>query len=209
MEHEIKLNIEDKPFDEMRAATNTILQRLFDDMVNKGSNDAKVGITISINLSSQFLSNRVDEELQVEDRISYTPKIKYKVGSQLTIKNDVDGTEDYDGYELRKDEETGQYVIVPITGQAQQSFFDAEYKEIWPDGEDVEAVDEPAQIGSTRKVLQLEDKSSEETEEAYADEYSEDTDEDTVEEIPFSDEDVSEDDLDTGYEYEEAPEEDE
>lgn len=162
MGFEQRIKLDDEVFDELRGSTDAILQRLIKDMIDKGSSDGKVTITIGVSLAKQFRANKAEDNAQLsvnEDTYTYTPTFKYKVGSVMQIKNDLDGSKDYDGMEVVFDEALGEYVIKPITGLEQMSIFDAEFKEYFEDKPQLtdthrieDEDDEPADIASIEEL---------------------------------------------------------
>lgn len=124
--YEQNLHINDCTFDNMRADADRVLQRLIKNMIEKDSMEGKITITIDVLLTQEFIPNR-DPNIVGETRRVFTPKFSHKVGSVMQIKNEVKGNINYDGMELVLDEETGEYILRPITNTEQMSIFDSDF----------------------------------------------------------------------------------
>lgn len=127
--YEQNLHIIDSAFDKMRADTDSTLQALLKNMIEKGSFEGKVSISIDVELIPDFIPN-YDPAIEGETRRVLIPKIGHKVGSVMQIKNEMKGDTNFEGMEIVFDEESGEYILKPITNTAQTSIFDAEYTEV-------------------------------------------------------------------------------
>lgn len=125
--YEQNLHINDSAFEKMRSDADMVLQRLIKNMIEKGSMEGKVTITIDISLSQEFIPNR-DPKIEGETRRALTPKFSHKVGSVMQIKNEAKGDTNYDGMELVWDEESGEYILKPIANTEQMTIFDADFR---------------------------------------------------------------------------------
>lgn len=145
-EYEKNLHLVDSVFDKMRADADAVLQGLLKNMVEKESTEGKVGITIGVNFSREFIPNR-DPEVQGETRIAITPTISHKVCSVMQIKNDMKGYTKCEGMELVFDRDTGECVLKPVANTDQMSIFDSEFSEVF-DGGDTGKTEKEAIEGS-------------------------------------------------------------
>lgn len=121
------LHISDAAFDGMRENTDRVLQSLLKNMVEKGSLEGKVTISIDVSLTQEFIPNR-DPSIEGETRRVLTPKLSHKVGSVMQIKNETKGEKNYDGMELVFDEDVKEYVMKPIANTDQMTIFDADFR---------------------------------------------------------------------------------
>ena len=146
---ETEIDIEGEPFDELRLSINAMLKRLVKDMVEKGSTDGKVSVSIGVELTRQYVQN-VLADATADDREVIIPRFKYKVGSAMQIKDSIGGEKDYDGMELVWDEDKGEYIIVPIAEAAQQSIWDADYEEYFQEADNKQ---NKAAIGADNNLI--------------------------------------------------------
>ena len=116
------LTIEGEPFDELRKNFDIIIQRLIKNMSDTNSDEAKISITVDVNLNTEFIPEFKDGK-RSGGRDIKKPTFKHKVSSSISVKDEesfVRNTE----MELVWDEEQDMYVLKPILGREQMSIDD-------------------------------------------------------------------------------------
>lgn len=119
------LHFDDAVFDKLRGDADQVLQKLLSNMTQKGSTEGKVTITIDVSFIEETVQN-MEPDIDGELRLVHTPKFTHKIGSVLQIKNEQKGGMICDGMEMVWDEERKEYVLKPILGGEQMSFYDME-----------------------------------------------------------------------------------
>lgn len=119
------LHFDDAVFDKLRGDADQVLQKLLSNMTQKGSTEGKVTITIDVSFIEETVQN-MEPDIDGELRLVHTPKFTHKIGSVLQIKNEQKGGMICDGMEMVWDEESKEYVLKPILGGEQMSFYDME-----------------------------------------------------------------------------------
>ena len=122
---EMTLHLKDEVFDKLRNDADEVLQKLLTNMTEKGSTEGKLTITIDISFFEETIQNR-NPEIDGDRRLVHTPKFSHKVGSVLQIKNEQKGGVNCDGFEMVYDYGKKEYVLKPILGGEQMSFYDME-----------------------------------------------------------------------------------
>lgn len=122
---EMTLHFDDEVFDKLRGDADQVLQKLLSNMTQKGSTEGKVTITIDVSFIEETVQN-MEPDIDGELRLVHTPKFTHKIGSVLQIKNEQKGGMICDGMEMVWDEERKEYVLKPILGGEQMSFYDME-----------------------------------------------------------------------------------
>ena len=125
------LHFDDAVFDKLRGDADQVLQKLLSNMTQKGSTEGKVTITIDVSFIEETVQN-MEPDIDGELRLVHTPKFTHKIGSVLQIKNEQKGGMICDGMEMVWDEERKEYVLKPILGGEQMSFYDMENKDEIP-----------------------------------------------------------------------------
>ncbi len=128
---EMTLHFDDAVFDKLRGDADQVLQKLLSNMTQKGSTEGKVTITIDVSFIEETVQN-MEPDIDGELRLVHTPKFTHKIGSVLQIKNEQKGGMICDGMEMVWDEERKEYVLKPILGGEQMSFYDMENKDEIP-----------------------------------------------------------------------------
>lgn len=151
--HETALHFQDETFEKLRSDADQVLQKLLANMVEKGSSEGRLTITVDISLTQETVQNRYPN-IEGETRVVHTPKFQHKVGSVLQIKNEQKGDMNCDGMEMVWDDVKGEYVLQPITGRYQMNIYDI----IYPEKKEDDAADEEVVEGMTlegRKIAAL------------------------------------------------------
>lgn len=127
------LDFDGETFNPVRHDADGVIKRLVKNMVEKGSNEGTVNIKINVSFGKQKVGT--DEQ---NSRDVIVPGFTHKITSTMQIKDDINGGLSFDEMELVWDEEKNEYVIKPITGNAQMNIFDAEFTEVAPEPEEDE-----------------------------------------------------------------------
>lgn len=110
MEDNEKITMGGKVFAPMMEDMHKVMQRLLKNMDEKGIDEGAVNIKIDVSFV----------KVEVEGRVVCKPHFPYKVTSTLPIKDEIKGRSNSDNGELVYDEETGEYILRPIHGTAEQ-----------------------------------------------------------------------------------------
>ena len=110
MEDNEKITMGGKVFAPMMEDMHKVMQRLLKNMDEKGIDEGAVNIKIDVSFV----------KVEVEGRVVCKPHFPYKVTSTLPIKDEIKGRSNSDNGELVYDEETGEYILRPIRGTAEQ-----------------------------------------------------------------------------------------
>lgn len=122
-----KINFNEDTFADAKRDMNFVLQRLIDNMLNKGSTEGSMTLKLDVTLKEEFIPN-FDPDIEGETRKVDKPVFKHKVTSQMQIKDEKSGNMDTE-MELVLDDETGEYVMKPIANTTQRSIFDSDYQD--------------------------------------------------------------------------------
>lgn len=128
MKNEMTLHFDDTVFDKLRGDADQVLQKLLSNMTQKGSMEGKVTITIDVSFIEETVQN-MEPNIDGDQRLVHTPKFTHKIGSVLQIKNEQKGGMTCDGMEMVWDEERKEYILKPISGASQMSFYDMGYRD--------------------------------------------------------------------------------
>jgi len=123
---ERSLHIGDQAFDGMREDIDRTLQRLVKNMLEKGSLEGKLTISLEVEFEQEHIPNH-NPAIKGETRVITSPKFSHKVGSIMQIKNEVKGGIDNNGMELVWDDELGEYILKPVADTEQCTIFDVDY----------------------------------------------------------------------------------
>lgn len=123
MKNEITLHFDDAVFDKLRGDADQVLQKLLSNMTQKGSTEGKVTIAIDVSFIEETVQN-MEPDIDGDQRLVHTPKFTHKIGSVLQIKNEQKGGMICDGMEMVWDEARKEYILRPILGGEQMSFYD-------------------------------------------------------------------------------------
>lgn len=101
--HELHLSLRDESFLPIVLDTESVLQNLAKDMVEKKSTEGSVTLKLEIELTEQILPDT--------SRASLIPVVRHKVSSMMQIKDEIKGSQRYDDYELVHDDLRDEYVL--------------------------------------------------------------------------------------------------
>ena len=133
-QYEQSLHINDDAFLSMREDADNVLQKLLENMVEKGAMEGSLTIKIDIALIQEYIPN-YDPRVNGESRVVTKPKLTHNIDSLMQVKNGKKGGVNYDGMELVYDPDTKEYVLKPIANTEQRSIFDDDYNVVNdPDG---------------------------------------------------------------------------
>ena len=125
-QNEQKITIEGKALENMRNDANMAIQRLLRNMAQKNSFDGKLTIGIDIKLIQEFVPIPPEQRTETsgETRSVLKPVFDHKISSTVQIKDDAKGKFFSEMLEMVYDETTGEYVLVPVTGEEQMNIYD-------------------------------------------------------------------------------------
>lgn len=124
---EKKLNFDSDTFKDVKRDMNFVLQRLLGNMLEKESTEGSMTLKIDVGFKTEYIPN-YNPEIEGESRKIEKPTFKHKVTSQLQIKDEKSGNMDTE-MELVFDEDTGEYVMRPVSDTTQRSIFDSDFRE--------------------------------------------------------------------------------
>lgn len=186
MEYEQNIAIENEMFDKTREDINNVMQRMIKNMISKNSREGSLTVKIDLSVNAEMIDN-FNPKIDGRVRQALIPEIEHKVSSVIKVSDEEKGKNELHGYELVWDEDMEQYVMKPITGTAQMNIFDAEFREVPPDENEVASLPGPSNMIEEKPVEDISDEIID------ADVLSDD-DEITRDNMPF---------VDDGYNYEE------
>ena len=165
-EYDKNIRINDECFDSMREDADLILQRLLADMVDKRSQSGSMTIKIDVTLLTEFINDYDQFGGLCGGHDALKPMFEHKISSVVQIKNDTKGQSYSEYLELHYDEESKQYILVPIQGAQQMNMFEEQVvaEEDAPencdgDADEPETLEEPEtwkepEMNSTPEVVQ-------------------------------------------------------
>jgi hypothetical protein len=128
---EVTLHFRDKVFEKLINDADQVLQKLLSNMTEKGSTIGRLTISLDCIFEEETVMDKNSTD-GFFSRVIHTPKFQHKVGSVLQIKNEQKGDVNCDGMEMVYDEKTKEYILCPITGREQMSFYDIGYSDDLP-----------------------------------------------------------------------------
>ena len=131
-----KLDFDSDTFEQMKQDMNFVLQRLLGNMIEKGSYEGSMTVKIDVNMTSEYIPN-FDPDIEGETRECRKPAFKHKVTSAVKISEEKSGNFDTE-MEMMMDDETGNYILKPISNTSQRTIFDADFTEVYEEEEEVE-----------------------------------------------------------------------
>jgi len=117
------LNIDSKVFSAMKEAFNATLKSTIMSMEKYKSNEAKITITLGIDLVDSHVRDTSRPQYYAEREV-VIPTFQHKVTSAISIKDEIKGKTGGTGYELVYDRDTRSYYMVATKDVDQVSFFD-------------------------------------------------------------------------------------
>lgn len=166
-DYEKSIHINDETFDGMRGDIDLALQRLIKNMIEKGSEDGKLTVSIEVNLTKESIPN-YSPNTEEKTRSVYVPIFTHKVGSVMQIKDETKGAKRCDGMELVWDDEKKEYVLKPIADTEQRTIFDDDFRCVNDEDDDDdehEDEDTPALEGRCVAALPMSDTEEDKSEE--------------------------------------------
>lgn len=120
-----EITMESETFSKIRESFNLLLQRLFQKMEQNHSDEGAITLKINLSISTDFIPDGNGSSREV-----HKPVLKYKIDTQVPVKDGFDGKNDT-GMELVYDDELKRYVLKYVSEGGQQSIFD---QKGYPDG---------------------------------------------------------------------------
>ena len=114
------LDFDGDTFDQMKVDMNFVLQRLLNNMLEKGSDEGTMTIKINVMIVRNNIPGGDNETKHINK-----PIFEHKVTSVVKINDEKSGK--YDSKMELVMNEDGVYELRPIQGQAQMSIFDADF----------------------------------------------------------------------------------
>ena len=111
-------------FSKIRESFNLLLQRLFQKMEQNHSDEGAITLKVNLSISKDFIPDGNGSSREV-----HKPILKYKIDTQVPVKDGFDGKNDT-GMELVYDDELKRYVLRYVSEGGQQSIFDPEYANV-------------------------------------------------------------------------------
>lgn len=119
------LNIDSKVFSSMKESFNAMLKSTLMSMEKYKSNEAKITITLGIDLVDSHVQDTTRPQYYAE-RDVIIPTFQHKVTSAISIKDEIKGKTGGTGYELVYDRDTRSYYMIASKDYNQISMFDAD-----------------------------------------------------------------------------------
>lgn len=119
-----EITMESETFSKIRESFNLLLQRLFQKMEQNHSDEGAITLKVNLSISKDFIPDGNGSSREV-----HKPILKYKIDTQVPVKDVFDGKNDT-GMELVYDDELKRYVLRYVSEGGQQSIFDPEYANV-------------------------------------------------------------------------------
>lgn len=119
-----EITMESETFSKIRESFNLLLQRLFQKMEQNHSDEGAITLKVNLSISKDFIPDGNGSSREV-----HKPVLKYKIDTQVPVKDGFDGKNDT-GMELVYDDELKRYVLRYVSEGGQQSIFDPEYANV-------------------------------------------------------------------------------
>lgn len=125
--NEKELYLEDETFDDARSDFNVVLQRLFKNMLEAGSDEGSITLKLDVTLKSEIITN-TDPDIEGETREIHLPSFSHKVTSTVQVKDEMKGSKN-PNMELVWDPETKTYKLQYVANTEQKTIFDKDIQE--------------------------------------------------------------------------------
>lgn len=159
------LNIDSKVFGSMKESFNAVLKGTLMRMEKFNANEAKITITLEIDLADSQVQDTTRPQYYAERDI-IVPTFQHKVTSSIPVKDEIKGKTGGTGYELIWDRDTKSYYMISTKEMNQTSLFDDDQAQL------------PDELAETRRAKEAAEAGDETTdEEGDEDTESEDDDE--------------------------------
>lgn len=142
------LNIDSKVFSSMKESFNAMLKSTLMSMEKYKSNEAKITITLGIDLVDSHIQDTSRPQYYAEREV-VIPTFQHKVTSAISIKDEIKGKTGGTGYELVYDRDTRSYYMIASKDYNQISLFDEDPDEL------------PDELAEARRKKEDEDKEQE------------------------------------------------
>lgn len=119
-----EITMESETFSQIRESFNLLLQRLFQKMEQNHSDEGAITLKVDLSVGTDFVPDGNGNSREV-----HKPVLKYKINTQVPVKDGFDGKKDT-GMELVYDDELKRYVLKYVSEGGQQSIFDPEYANV-------------------------------------------------------------------------------
>lgn len=119
-----EITMESETFSKIRESFNLLLQRLFEKMEQNDSDEGSIALKVNLSIDTDFITDENGESRKV-----HKPVLKYKIDTQVPVKDSSDG-KNKTGMELVYDDELRRYVLRYVSEGGQQSIFDPEYANV-------------------------------------------------------------------------------
>lgn len=100
-----EITMESETFSKIRESFNLLLQRLFQKMEQNHSDEGAITLKVNLSISKDFIPDGNGSSREV-----HKPILKYKIDTQVPVKDGFDGKNDT-GMELVYDDELKRYVL--------------------------------------------------------------------------------------------------
>ena len=127
LSNEKELYLEDETFDDARSDFNVVLQRLFKNMLEAGSDEGSITLKLDVTLKSETITN-TDPDIEGETREIHLPSFSHKVTSTVQVKDEMKGSKN-PNMELVWDPETKTYKLQYVANTEQKTIFDKDIQE--------------------------------------------------------------------------------
>ncbi len=158
------LNLDSKVFSAMKESFNAMLKSTLMSMERYNSNEAKITITLGIDLVDSHVQDTSRPQYYAEREVTI-PTFQHKVTSSISIKDEIKGKAGGIGYELVYDRDTRSYYMVSTKDANQTSMFDEDQANL------------PDELAEARKAKEAAEEEAEE-DEGEDEEMEDDDDED-------------------------------
>lgn len=119
-----EITMESETFSQIRESFNLLLQRLFQKMEQNHSDEGAITLKVDLSVGTDFVPDGNGNSREV-----HKPVLKYKINTQVPVKDGFGGKKDT-GMELVYDDELKRYVLKYVSEGGQQSIFDPEYANV-------------------------------------------------------------------------------
>lgn len=128
-EYDKNIGIGDDYFLKMRIDADSVLQKLLENMVEKGSKEATMTIKIDVKFHTEFISDYDTFGDPCGGHDAIVPAFTHKISSVMQIKDETKGINFDKFLELHYDEEDAKYILTPIKGAQQMNLFETQMDE--------------------------------------------------------------------------------
>lgn len=156
-----EITMESETFSKIRESFNLLLQRLFQKMEQNHSDEGAITLKVDLSIGTDFIPDGNGNSREV-----HKPVLKYKISTQVPVKDGFDGKNDT-GMELVYDDELKRYVLKYVSEGGQQSIFDPEYADVV--NAEATVVDESQALPMNAPLLECSEQDATETDNSDSD----------------------------------------